>query len=67
MSNIAFRATKILSTVEGNIPVDVSFRATAILPTLRADIPVASELSNTWKILCFPSTNGVENAAFQSY
>ena len=45
----------------------LTFRTTKILSNLRAGIPVASELCNTWKMLCFPSTVGVVNYSFQSY
>ena len=45
----------------------LAFRATKILSNLRASIPVASELCNTWKMLCFPSTVGVVNCSIQSY
>ena len=41
MSTVAFKATKILSMVEVDIPWAVVFRATKILLTLRPDILVA--------------------------
>ena len=44
LTNVAFRATKILSTVEVDIPVAVAFGATKILSTLRADIPVDHQI-----------------------
>ena len=45
----------------------LAFRATKILSNLRASIPVASELCDTWKMLCFASTVGVVNCSIQSY
>ena len=41
LSTIVFKATKILSTAEADIPVDLSFQNDQTLSTLRAEISVA--------------------------
>ena len=41
LSTAAFRATKILSTVGADIPVDHSFQSYQITTALRADVPAA--------------------------
>ena len=59
LSTIDFSATKILSTVGVNNPVNSGSRHSCQ--------PQLSELPKIWKTLCYLSTIGIDNVAFRSY
>ena len=67
LCTIAFRATKILSTVGFDIPADYSFQTyqnPANSGRWHSCRLLFSELLKTWKTQCFPSTVGVDNLSY---
>ena len=68
LSTLAFRATKIMSTVGVYIPFECSFKSYQNTATFKElTFLWISELPNTWKTLCFPSIIGVDKRNIQSY
>ena len=64
----SFQSYKVMSTVGVDILVNCSFQNYQILENFKSwNFCNFKRYQNSWKTLCFPSTIGIENVAFQSY